>query len=63
MGDRNETSTMAHKERIRREIEAQVQEYLNRGGRINEIGCSQRSGVKAIGETWALPFGEGLPGS
>lgn len=63
MNYKREPAGPAEKERIRAEIEAQVREYLRRGGQINEVTVSQRPQVRAIGETWSLPFDEGLPGS
>jgi SutA RNAP-binding domain len=46
----DKTST-AEKNRIRNEIEAQVQEYLQQGGKIHVVGARQ-AGSRAIGPVW-----------
>ena len=60
MNYKREPAGPAEKERIRAEIEAQVREYLRRGGRINEVTGLQLNQVRAIGETWSVPFDESL---
>ena len=49
---RNDDKTnSAEKNRIRDEIEAQVQEFLQQGGKIHVVGAGQ-TGNRAIGSVW-----------
>ncbi len=44
------------KDRIREEIEAQVQEYLQRGGKIDVLTANQRQQLNTIGSVWDIEF-------
>lgn len=51
ISDKN-TGNRHHKERVRAQIEAQVQEFLRGGGRIDVVSTPSKVEYSAIGDVW-----------
>lgn len=53
MKSRYEPSQLMEKERIRLQIDAQVEEFLRRGGAIDVVTDNSRKGPAAVGSAWS----------
>lgn len=51
MNQRDDKTNTIEKNRIRNEIEAQVQEFLQQGGKIDAVGAGQ-TGQRVTGPVW-----------
>ena len=59
--NRNSSNTSeSEKNRIRSEIDAQVEEFLKSGGKIEVVNTNQRSAITSIGSVWHGP--DEIPG-
>ena len=52
MNRNDEKTNTVEKTRIRDEIEAQVQEFLSQGGKIDVVGTGQTGRRPTIGSVW-----------
>ncbi|MFU8765341.1 MAG: hypothetical protein ACNA7T_12500 [Haliea sp.] len=46
------SSDVSHKERTRREIERQVEAFLNQGGRISVVDNQRQQSTALLGTAW-----------
>jgi len=46
---------------MRAEIEAQIREYLSRGGRISVVSTQLRTDSKVVGGVWRGQFDDAFP--
>lgn len=51
----NDDTNISEKNRIRDEIDAQIREYLQRGGKIDVLTGNQDSRRRAVGCVWHGP--------
>lgn len=62
MNRKDDTNISVEKSRIRAEIEAQVQEFLKDGGRINVLGAAESCQYNGAGRLWHEPNESGSRG-
>ncbi len=61
MKTESRATNFLEKERMRAEIEAQIREYLSRGGRISVVSTQLRTDSKVVGGVWRGQFDDAFP--
>lgn len=61
MKTESKAKNLHEKARMRAEIEAQIREYLNRGGRISVVSTQLRTDSNVIGGVWRGQFDDAFP--
>ena len=52
MNRKDEQTRISEKDRIRDEIDAQIRQYLQQGGKIDVLSANNRTPGQAIGSVW-----------
>lgn len=52
MNRKDEQSRISEKNRIRDEIDAQIRQYLQQGGKIDVLSANNRNTGRTIGSVW-----------